>query len=217
MDWEEFFEEEKKKPYYIKLVEKIKSDVDRGSAIYPEKQNIFNSFNTTPFDEVKVIILGQDPYHGAGQANGLSFSVNDGVKVPPSLRNIFKEIEEDLGIEVYKNNGNLMRWAKQGVFLLNTTLTVRQGEPNSHQNYGWKYFTANALSLLNRDDKPKVFLLWGNNAKKLKFIFTNPNHLVLESAHPSPLSASRGFFGCKHFSQTNKFLLNNGELEIDWR
>lgn len=217
MDWNIFQEEEKQKQYYSQLITKIKKDVDSGKIIYPKSEDIFNSFLYTPFNKVKVVILGQDPYHQPNQAMGLSFSVNKGIKIPPSLRNIFKEIEDDLQITCDKENGDLTRWARQGVFLLNTTLTVRQGEPNSHQNYGWKFFTANALSLLNKDDRPKVFILWGNNARKLKFIFSNPKHLILESVHPSPLSASRGFFGCKHFSQTNNFLVNNNYEPIDWR
>ena len=163
-----------------------------------------------------MIILGQDPYIRKGQAMGLSFSVPKGEKIPPSLSNIFKEIENDLQIKTIKS-GDLTRWAKQGVFLLNTTLTVREGYSNSHENFGWKNFTANALGHLNRDNSPKVFLLWGNNAKSYKFIISNPTHLVLEAAHPSPLSAYRGFFGCKHFSQTNDYLVNHNLSPIDWR
>lgn len=214
--WEDLIAKEKQSHYYQNLSEKLKKDYDKGSTIYPAKDKIFNAFELTPFNKVKVIIMGQDPYHGANQAMGLSFSVPDSQKIPPSLRNIFKEIEDDLELKCY-DSGNLERWARQGVFLLNATLTVRAGEPNSHSEYGWQTFTASALSMLNKDNSPKVFILWGNNAKKLKFIIKNPNHLILESAHPSPLSAYRGFFGCKHFSQTNDFLLKHNLTPIDWR
>ncbi len=215
MEWLELLKEEKDKKYFINLYSKISNDLNKNKIIYPPSSLVFNAFKTTPFNEVKVIILGQDPYFSKGQAMGLAFSVPDKVKIPPSLRNIFKEIEEDLSIKC-NDSGDLTRWAKQGVFLLNTTLTVREGEPNSHQSYGWKNFTAAALSKLNKDDRPKVFMLWGNNAKNLKFIISNPNHLVLEAAHPSPLSANRGFFGCKHFSKANKFLIEHNMSAVNW-
>jgi uracil-DNA glycosylase len=214
MNWNEFLESEKNKTYFPKLKERVETDRAKG-IVYPVPERVFSAFEMTPFDQVKVVILGQDPYHGPGQAIGLSFAVPPKTRIPPSLRNVFKEIESDLGIEC-ENNGYLYRWTSQGVFLLNTTLTVRAGEANSHENYGWDYFTDNAISALNEDDKPKVFLLWGNNAKKKIKIITNKNHLVLTAAHPSPLSASRGFFGCKHFSKTNDFLEDHGMKPIDW-
>jgi len=215
MNWEKFLQEEQQKEYYKCLVLKLDTET-KNHTIYPSSSNIFNAFHFTPFDEVKTIIIGQDPYHGAGQAMGLSFSVPNNQKIPPSLRNIFKEIESDLETKCI-SSGDLSRWAIQGVFLLNASLTVREHEPNSHQSIGWQNLTANAIGELNRDDTPKVFLLWGAFAKKFKFIISNPNHLILEAAHPSPLSAYRGFFGCKHFSQTNAFLRENGREEIDWR
>lgn len=215
MDWNDFLRGEEEKPYFQKIKRKVEEERQKYT-IYPSSDKVFNAFDLTPFDKVKVIILGQDPYINKGQAMGLSFSVPDGIKIPSSLKNIFKEIESDLGIKCIES-GDLSRWARQGVFLLNTTLTVRAGESNSHQSFGWDNFTANTIGLLNRDDSPKVFVLWGANAKKLKFIISNPKHLILESAHPSPLSAYRGFFGCKHFSQINTFLLSNGLEPIDWR
>ena len=217
MNWNDFLNKEFEKPYYQKIKQKLEEERQNGKIIYPPSDKIFNAFNLTSFDNVKVIILAQDPYHSEGQAIGLAFAVNNGVKVPPSLRNIFKEIEDDLNIKCDSENGNLSRWAKQGVFLLNTTLTVRAGEPNSHENIGWRNLTSSAIKLLNDDNSPKVFLLWGNNAKKFEFILQNPAHLILKSAHPSPLSAYRGFFGCKHFSQTNQFLIQYNLSPIDWR
>jgi uracil-DNA glycosylase len=216
MNWNEFLKNEAEKQYFIKIKEKLKEKHLNGIVIYPPQEQIFNAFNLTPFDKVKVIILGQDPYHGSGQAMGLSFSVPDDKPIPPSLKNVFKEIEDDLQIKCLKS-GDLTRWAEQGVFLLNTSLTVEAGLANSHENIGWKNLTASALKELNNDNSPKVFILWGNNAKKLKFILTNPAHLILESAHPSPLSAYRGFFGNKHFSQANQFLIEHKLSPIDWR
>lgn len=216
MNWNEFLKNEAEKQYFIKIKEKLKEKHLNGIVIYPPQEQIFNAFNLTPFDKVKVIILGQDPYHGSGQAMGLSFSVPDDKPIPPSLKNIFKEIEDDLQIKCLKS-GDLTRWAEQGVFLLNTSLTVEAGLANSHENIGWKNLAASALKELNNDNSPKVFILWGNNAKKLKFILTNPAHLILESAHPSPLSAYRGFFGNKHFSQANQFLIEHKLSPIDWR
>lgn len=216
MDWKNFLEQESNKKYFIKIKEKLKEQYDKGIIIYPPKNMIFNAFKITPFEQVKVIILGQDPYHGAGQAMGLSFSVPEKVNIPPSLRNIFKEIENDLSIKCLKS-GDLTRWAKQGVFLLNTSLTVKADLANSHENIGWKNLTASALNELNKNNSPKVFIFWGNNAKRFKFIITNPTHLILESAHPSPLSAYKGFFGNKHFSRTNQFLIENKLSPIDWR
>lgn len=215
MNWNEFLEGEINKPYFQKVKKKVEEERQKYT-VYPSSDKVFNAFDLTPFENVKVIILGQDPYINEGQAMGLSFSVPEGIRIPPSLKNIFREIEDDLGIKCIES-GDLTRWARQGVFLLNTTLTVRAGESNSHQSFGWDNFTTNVLGSLNRDNNPKVFVLWGANARKLKFIISNPKHLILESAHPSPLSAYRGFFGCKHFSKINTFLLSNGLEPIDWR
>lgn len=216
MDWKNFLIQESNKPYFLVIKEKLTEKYNNGVIIYPPKEQIFNAYKLTPFNEVKVIILGQDPYHGKDQAMGLSFSVPENRTIPPSLRNIFKEIEDDLNVKCFKN-GDLTRWAKQGVFLLNTSLTVEAGLANSHENIGWKNLTASTLRKLNDDNSSKIFILWGNNAKKFEFIIQNPKHLILKSAHPSPLSAYHGFFGCKHFSQTNQFLINNGLSPIDWR
>lgn len=213
-DWKDFFETETKKEYYLKLREFLKAEYQT-QVIYPPMDKIFYAYQITPFHKIKVVILGQDCYHGFNQAMGLAFSVNDGIKIPPSLRNIYKEIESDIGI-IPPNNGNLTRWAEQGVFLLNTALTVREGHANSHSGKGWEIFTDNTIKYLNNNDNPKVFILWGANAKSKKSLITNSNHLILESVHPSPLSASNGFFGCKHFSKTNKFLEDNNLLPINW-
>ena len=183
--------------------------------IYPNMHDIFNAFKYTPYSKVKVVILGQDPYHGENQAHGLCFSVNEGIQIPPSLVNIYKEIKSDLNI-IQPNSGCLTKWAKQGVLLLNTTLTVRAGEANSHSKCGWQEWTDEVIKILNERKEPMVFLLWGANARsKKKFINTN-KHLVLECAHPSPLSAYNGFFGCKHFSKANAFLIKNNLEPIDW-
>lgn len=213
-DWQEFFDTETKKDYYFKLREFLKSEY-KNSVVYPPMDEIFNAFRMTPKSNVKVVILGQDCYHGEGQAMGLSFSVKDGVKIPPSLVNIYREVCSDTGKEIDISSGNLTRWANQGVFLLNTILTVRKGEPLSHKGQGWEIFTDNVIKLLNKDDKPKVFMLWGNNAKSKKKLITNQNHLVLEAGHPSPLSV-RYFYGCRHFSKANNFLIENNIKPIDW-
>ena len=183
--------------------------------VYPPGQLIFNAFNRTPFQKVKVVILGQDPYHGAGQAHGLSFSVPDGVKPPPSLVNIFKEIQSDLGIPP-SSSGNLEKWADQGVFLLNATLTVRASTAGSHQNKGWETFTDKVIQSLSDGRENLVFILWGNYARAKKGLIDTSKHLVLESAHPSPFSAANGFFGCKHFSKTNDYLTQHGIVPINW-
>ena len=183
--------------------------------IYPPMNDLFNAFKLTPYSNVKVVILGQDPYHGEGQAHGLCFSVKEGVKPPPSLVNIFKEIESDLGIPAPKS-GCLTKWATQGVMLLNTTLSVREGKPNSHSKCGWQDFTDEVIRLLSNREQPMVFLLWGANARSKKQLIDKSKHLILESVHPSPLSAFNGFFGCKHFSKANKFLLDNNQKPIDW-
>jgi uracil-DNA glycosylase len=214
MIWEEIIKEEQQKLYYKNMIDLIKTDMETYT-IFPEKKDVFNAFKQCSYDNTKVLILGMDPYHGPGQAHGLSFSVLPGVEIPPSLRNIFKEIKEDLNIES-PNHGCLMNWSRNGVLLLNSALTVRQGEPGSHQKLGWQIFTDRIISSLNEKETPIVFLLWGAFARKKKILIDNQNHLILEAAHPSPLSAHNGFFGCKHFSQTNEFLKNNNLKEIDW-
>jgi len=212
--WSNLFSQESKKEYFIKLNNFIQSEIDN-KEIYPPMEDTFNAFKLTPFNEVKVVIIGQDPYHGKGQAHGLAFSVNEGIKVPPSLRNIFKELHNDLGI-TSRNNGNLTEWAKQGVLLLNTILTVEAHKPLSHKNKGWEIFTNKIISELNKDESPKVFILWGNNAIKKSDLITNPNHLIITTSHPSPLSARHSFFGSKIFTKTNDFL-ERGQLgKIDF-
>ncbi len=215
MDFKTFVEEQKKQEYYMTLKEKIDNEY-ASNTIFPPKKEIFRCLNLTSYDDVKVVILGQDPYHEKGQANGLAFSVRPGVQVPPSLVNIFKECHDDVGIRI-PNNGDLTAWAKQGVLLLNNVLTVREHQANSHRFYGWEIFTLNVVKLLNAREKPMVFILWGKNAiEKEKYIDTS-KHLVLKSVHPSPLSAYRGFFGSKPFSKTNAFLVKTGQMPIDWQ
>ena len=213
-DWQTFFEKEMRKDYYLKLREFLKNEY-KSQIIYPPMNDIFNAFKLTPLSKVRVVIIGQDPYHNKGQGMGLSFSVNDGVKIPPSLKNIYKELEKE-GFHPDTSTGNLTKWAEQGVFLLNACLTVRGHCPNSHAGFGWEIFTDNAIRLLNSDNNPKVFLLWGAYAQKKSDIITNSNHLVLKSAHPSPFSADRGFFGNNHFIKTNEFLRENNLKEIEW-
>jgi uracil-DNA glycosylase len=214
--WEQVWAEERKKPYFQALQIFVDKEYTEG-VCYPPKEQIYRAFELTPFEKVKVVILGQDPYHGQGQAHGLAFSVQDGVAFPPSLRNIFKEAREDLGMEV-PFSGDLSSWAKQGVLLLNATLSVRAGQAGSHQKKGWETFTDAVIESLNRDREELVFLLWGAYAqKKGKFIDTS-RHLVLHANHPSPLSANRGgWFGCKHFSKTNIYLREKGKQEIQWK
>lgn len=214
-NWYELLKEEFEKPYFINL-QKFLDEEYKNFTIYPKVENIFNALNKVKYNDVKVVIIGQDPYHEPGQAHGLSFSVEEGVKLPPSLQNIYKEINSDLGFPISKS-GNLTCWAKQGVLLLNTVLTVRKGQANSHQNKGWENLTSKIIELLNNREKPIVFMLWGNSAKKIGVKITNTNHLILNSAHPSPLSAYNGFFGCKHFSKANDFLKSQGIKEIDWK
>ncbi len=215
MDFKTFVEEQKKQEYYMTLKERIDNEY-ASNTIFPPKKEIFRCLNLTSYDDVKVVILGQDPYHEKGQANGLAFSVRPGVQVPPSLVNIFKECHDDVGIRI-PNNGDLTAWAKQGVLLLNNVLTVREHQANSHRFYGWEIFTLNVVKLLNAREKPMVFILWGKNAiEKEKYIDTS-KHLVLKSVHPSPLSAYRGFFGSKPFSKTNAFLVKTGQMPIDWQ
>ncbi len=214
-DWLEAIGDEFRKPYYSKLYRFIKEEYSN-YVVYPNTDDIFNAFHLTPLNEVKVVIIGQDPYHNVGQAHGLCFSVKPEVEIPPSLLNIYKELNEDLGLRI-PNNGYLVSWAKQGVLLLNTVLTVRAHQANSHQGHGWEEFTDAVIHAVNAIDRPIVFLLWGRPAGLKKPMLTNPKHLILEAPHPSPLSAYRGFFGCKHFSKTNEFLKANGLTPIDWQ
>ena len=214
-DWNELLKDEFSKDYYLSLREFLKNEYTT-KIIYPDKYDIFNALHYTSYKDVKVVILGQDPYHGPNQAHGLSFSVSPGVKIPPSLLNIYKELNSDLGCYI-PNNGYLKKWADQGVLLLNTSLTVRAGEANSHKNKGWEIFTDKIISLVNEKDDPVVFLLWGNNAISKKKLITNDKHLILSSVHPSPLSASRGFFGSKPFSKINQFLISVNKKPIDWQ
>ncbi len=213
-DWDILLDNEFKKDYYLRLREFLKQEYF-SRKIYPPMHDIFNALKYTSYENARVVILGQDPYHGAGQAHGLCFSVKRGVKFPPSLQNIFKELNAEYGI-IAPESGELVGWAKQGVLLLNTTLTVREGLPQSHKGHGWETFTDEIISLMNEKSRPVVFLLWGGNARAKKALITNPKHLVLECAHPSPLSAYNGFFGCGHFKKTNEFLRSVGEEEIDW-
>ena len=214
-DWKEHLDKEFEKEYYLKLRQKLKEDY-KTKMVYPPMEDIFNALHYTTYEDTKVLILGQDPYHQKGQAHGLSFSVNKGVIIPPSLKNIYKELHNDLGLYI-PNNGYLKKWAMQGVLLLNTTLTVLDSSPNSHKDIGWQVFTDKIIKVLNEKESPVVFILWGNNAiSKMPFI-TNKHHLILKSHHPSPLSATRGFFGSSPFSKTNKFLAQNGLKEIDWQ
>lgn len=212
-NWFNILKDEFNKPYFISL-QKFLDNEYKNYEIYPKVENIFNSLNLVKYEDVKVVILGQDPYHEPGQAHGLAFSVESGT-LPPSLQNIFKELNSDLNIPISKS-GNLTPWAKQGVLLLNTVLTVRRGQANSHKDKGWENLTTKIIELLNKRDKPIVFILWGGQAKKMAEKITNKNHLVLTSAHPSPLSAYNGFFGCKHFSKTNEFLIKNNQIPINW-
>lgn len=213
--WDDFLNKEFNEPYFKDLSAFLKKEYET-KKIYPCKKEVFSSFYYTDLDKVKVVILGQDPYHQPGQACGLAFAVKKGIALPPSLVNIYKEISEDLNIEM-TSDGFLIKWATQGVMLLNTVLTVEQGKPNSHKGKGWEIFTDHTISYLDKQDRPMVFLLWGNNAKSKEVLLTNKKHLILKSAHPSPLSAYHGFFGCKHFSQTNRYLEENGCEKIDWK
>lgn len=214
-DWLEALKPEFSKPYYKELYQKVQEEYNT-RLIFPPAEDIFNAFDFTPLSEVKVVILGQDPYHGDGQAHGLCFSVKPEVDTPPSLVNIYKELQSDVGCYV-PNNGYLEKWAKQGVLLLNTVLTVRAHQANSHRGIGWEQFTDAAIRALNEQDRPIVFLLWGKPAQTKKSMLHNSKHLILTAPHPSPLSAHRGFFGCKHFSQTNAFLKEHGLEPIDWQ
>ncbi|MDO4615322.1 MAG: uracil-DNA glycosylase [Lachnospiraceae bacterium] len=214
-EWAKALKPEFGKPYYAELYKTVGEEY-RTKQIFPPAKDIFNAFQFAPLDEVKVVILGQDPYHGEGQANGLAFSVHPGIKVPPSLVNIYAELHDDLGCEI-PDNGDLTKWAKQGVMLLNTVLTVRAHQANSHRGIGWENFTDAAIRVLADQDRPLVFILWGTPARKKKALIQNPKHLVLESPHPSPLSAYHGFFGSRPFSKTNAYLEQNGLTPVDWQ
>ncbi len=213
-DWDKILDGEFDKDYYKSIRAFLKSEYF-SRTIYPPMHDIFNALKYTPYSETKVVILGQDPYHEVGQAHGLSFSVKRGIKIPPSLVNIYKELSTDTGMEI-PSHGELTSWAKQGVLLLNATLTVREGMANSHKDIGWAIFTDEVIKKLDQNNKPMVFILWGANARSKKKYITNKNHLIIESAHPSPLSAYNGFFGSKPFSRANAFLKSKGETEINW-
>ena len=215
-DWSETIHEEESKPYYKELICFVKEEYSK-TVVYPPADDIFNAMHFTPLSKVKVLVLGQDPYHGENQAHGLSFSVLPTQReIPPSLQNIYKELQKDLGCYI-PNNGYLKKWADQGVLMLNTVLTVRAHEANSHRGRGWEKFTDAIIKAVNKQDRPIVYLLWGKPAQSKIAMLTNPKHLILKAPHPSPLSAYRGFFGCQHFSQTNEFLTANGAESIDWQ
>lgn len=214
-DWLRPLSSEFKKPYYRKLYERVIEEY-QNYQVFPQSDDIFNAFNLTPLSKVKVVIFGQDPYHGDGQAHGLCFSVKPDVQIPPSLVNIYKELQDDLGCYI-PDNGYLVKWAEQGVLLLNTVLTVRAHQAFSHRGIGWEEFTDAAIRILNEQDRPIVFILWGKPAQMKKSMLNNPHHLILEAPHPSPLSAYRGFFGSRPFSKANDFLIRNGESPIDWQ
>lgn len=213
--WKKVLEKEFEQDYFKELTGFVKEEY-KNTTVYPPPQFIFHAFDLTPFDKVKVVILGQDPYHGEKQANGLAFSVNDGVSIPPSLLNIYKEIESDMGVKTKNKNGNLENWARQGVLMLNATLTVRAHMAGSHQNKGWERFTDTVVRVLSEQKENLVFILWGSYAQKKGSVIDGNKHLVIKSAHPSPLSAYAGFFGSKPFSQTNSYLIFTGKDPIDW-
>ncbi|MDO4781374.1 MAG: uracil-DNA glycosylase [Candidatus Saccharibacteria bacterium] len=213
--WREFVEAEAEQSYFRQLMNRVDAERERYE-VYPPRQDMFSCFAACPLNRVKVVIIGQDPYHGPGQAHGMSFSVRPGVKLPPSLQNIFKELADDIGIEA-PTSGFLEPWAKQGVLLMNTAWSVRRGQPGSHAGYGWAEFSEHVLQMFNEYKEPLVFILWGAHAQKVGQVITNPRHLKLASAHPSPFSAARGFFDSKPFSRANAFLANHGRGEVDWR
>ena len=213
-DWDQILSNEFKKEYFINLINKVRDEYKK-KTVFPRKDQVFNAFRYTPYKDLKVVILGQDPYHGTGEAHGYAFSCLK-TPIPPSLKNIYKELYDDLGIKKDMTDGNLLPWFKQGVMLLNTGLTVEKDKPNSHKDLGWHTFTDEVIKKLNEREKPVVFILWGNNARDKKKFITNKNHLVIESAHPSPFSCNNGFFGSKPFSKTNNFLIKNGIAPIKW-
>jgi uracil-DNA glycosylase len=213
--WKETLKDEFSKPYFQQIALHLKIEKSQSKIIYPPGPLIFNAFNTTPVEKVKVVIIGQDPYHGPGQAHGLCFSVQHGVPPPPSLVNIFKELHDDIGIKI-PDHGNLTHWAQQGVFLLNASLTVRSGEPMSHAKIGWATFTDTVIKKISEIKKHVVFMLWGKFAQEKRSLIDETRHLILRAAHPSPLSAHAGFFGCRHFSKANEYLIKNGIDPVDW-
>ena len=217
LTWQSALGNEKQKEYFVELLERVKQARETGSVIYPPQPDVFNALKYTPLDEVKVVILGQDPYHGPNQAHGLCFSVKAGVKTPPSLKNMYKELLTDIDGFVEPNHGTLTSWAEQGVLLLNTVLTVEQGKAHSHAKWGWETFTDKVIDAVNEHCKNVVFLLWGSHAQKKGKHIDREKHLVLHAPHPSPLSAHRGFLGCKHFSQTNQYLVAKGKDPIHWQ
>ncbi|MBR4890389.1 MAG: uracil-DNA glycosylase [Clostridia bacterium] len=214
-EWDTYLSEEFKKEYFLSLCDKL-SEEYKNYTIYPAKENVFNALKFTSYKDVKILLLGQDPYHGEGQAHGLAFSVQKGIQKPPSLVNIYKELASDLNVTP-PSHGCLIDWTKQGVMLLNTVLTVREGEPNSHKNFGWTKFTDKIIEKLNEREDPVIFMLWGKNAIDKLPLITNTHHFVLSCPHPSPLSASRGFLGCKHFSKANEILLRIGKEPVNWQ
>ncbi|MDD3262738.1 MAG: uracil-DNA glycosylase [Candidatus Absconditabacteria bacterium] len=214
--WKKVIGDEFQKSYFEQIKNFLKEEKANGNTIYPKGSDIFNAFNQAPFDDVKVVILGQDPYHGEGEAHGLCFSVQDGIRIPPSLKNIFKELLTDIPGFIVPSSGNLISWAKQGVFLLNATLTVRKDTPNSHKDAGWQQFTDAVIKKISDEKKGVVFLLWGAYAQGKIGLIDQDKHLVLQAVHPSPFSAYKGFFGCKHFSKTNDFLISKGKTPINW-
>lgn len=214
--WKLRLKDEFEKPYFLQLIEHLKAEKALNRQIYPAGPNIFKAFDSTPFDKVKLIILGQDPYHGAGQAHGLSFSVQDGIAIPRSLQNIFKELHSDIGLPI-PSSGNLTAWAERGVLLLNASLTVRANEPASHAQLGWLRFTDEVIRILSAEKKDLVFLLWGKFAQEKQILIDESKHYILKAAHPSPFSADKGFFGCKHFSKANDFFVKKGYDPINWK
>ncbi len=214
-DWAKVLQPEFSKSYYKDLYQFVRSEYAHGQ-VFPPPEDLFTAFHLTPLSKVKVVILGQDPYHNVGQAHGLSFSVREGIEIPPSLENIYQELHEELGCYI-PDNGYLVKWAEQGVLMLNAVLTVRAHRAHSHAGKGWEHFTDAAIKAVNDQDRPVVFLLWGRDARNKKAMLNNPNHLILEAPHPSPLSAYRGFFGCGHFKAANEFLTAHGETPVDWQ
>lgn len=213
-EWASLLQDEFEKPYFKELRQFLQNEY-KEHTVYPPKDDILNALRLTNYSDIKVVMLGQDPYHGPSQAEGLSFSVKPGMKLPPSLKNIYKELQADMGCDI-SNNGSLIKWTQQGVLLLNTVLTVRQSEPNSHKGKGWETFTDRIIELINKREKPVVFILWGKHAQAKKALVTNDRHFIIEAPHPSPFSANRGFFGSKPFSTCNTFLQSIGEAEINW-
>ena len=212
--WREFVNSEAEKPYFRKLMRRVDAESIR-TEVYPAREDMFSCFAACPLEKLKVVIIGQDPYHGPGQAHGMSFSVREGAKIPPSLQNIYKELESDLGVKS-PESGNLEKWANEGVLLMNTSWSVERGKPGSHADFGWMEFSESLLDFLNDFERPLVFILWGAHAQKVGEKITNPKHFKIKSAHPSPFSARRGFFGSKPFSRANEFLVDNNQDPIDW-